>query len=241
MQHLPAAPSTCLRCMVDLQLNGHFLHAGPNLVTSHRSSACNAADRTRKLALAQGFFYNRFPAPSKAGKGDLGTETDTNLGQELWYHRVGFPQAQDSLVMQIPEQPEWQSSAEVTDDGRWVWPCTLSCSLHFTAHSHAHCQCPCVLLAQGLLMCQHACIFRLERICWTQLPVMLMHRPCVCVLLSCLSRHVKLQCSRVTIVRLLVQLPTDICLSWLRANQPPVVCGPRPAASYRWSPGLLSI
>lgn len=68
----------------------------------------------------QGFFYNRYPAPSHLpeDEGDLGTETDSNLGQQLWYHVVGTPQSEDILVLEIPDQPEWQTSAEITDDGR---------------------------------------------------------------------------------------------------------------------------
>lgn len=64
----------------------------------------------------QGFFYNRYPPPSK--EGDLGTETDANMGQQLWYHVVGTPQSDDALVLEISDQPDWQESAEVTDDGR---------------------------------------------------------------------------------------------------------------------------
>ena len=66
----------------------------------------------------QGFFYNRYPAPVKAGAGELGTETDSNVGQQLWYHVVGTSQSSDALVLEIPDQPEWQTSAQVTDDGR---------------------------------------------------------------------------------------------------------------------------
>ena len=67
---------------------------------------------------AQGFFYNRYPAPKQSSGGELGTETDSNLGQQLWYHTVGTSQSSDALVLEVPEQPEWQTQAEVTDDGR---------------------------------------------------------------------------------------------------------------------------
>eukprot|EP00959_Pyramimonas_sp_CCMP1952_P141684 2965283-Pyramimonas_sp.AAC.1 len=33
----------------------------------------------------KGFFYNRFPPPEQA---DLGTETDSNVNMQLWYHEV---------------------------------------------------------------------------------------------------------------------------------------------------------
>ena len=64
----------------------------------------------------QGFFYNRYEPPSKTG--ELGTETDTNVDQQLWYHVVGMPQADDKFVYAVPEHPDWFISAEVTDDGR---------------------------------------------------------------------------------------------------------------------------
>ncbi len=64
----------------------------------------------------QGFFYNRYKPPSKSAK--LGTETDTNVDQQLWYHVVGTPQADDKFVYAVPEHPDWFISAEVTDDGR---------------------------------------------------------------------------------------------------------------------------
>ena len=63
----------------------------------------------------QGFFYNKFPEPKK---GDLGTETDINLNQQLCYHVVGQPQSKDAIVWACPEHPAWMLGAEVTDDGR---------------------------------------------------------------------------------------------------------------------------
>lgn len=64
----------------------------------------------------QGFFYNRYEPPSKSA--ELGTETDTNVDQQLWYHVVGTPQANDKFVYAVPEHPDWFISAEVTNDGR---------------------------------------------------------------------------------------------------------------------------
>ena len=85
----------------------------PYWTYSMREPAC-----LQPCADAQGFFYNRFPPPAKSASADLGTETDVNLGQELWYHVLGTPQAKDVLVLANPDQPEWQFSAEITDDGR---------------------------------------------------------------------------------------------------------------------------
>lgn len=65
----------------------------------------------------KGFFYNKFPEPKK---GDLGTETDINLNQQLCYHVVGQPQSKDAIVWACPEHPAWMLGAEVTDDGRFL-------------------------------------------------------------------------------------------------------------------------
>lgn len=65
----------------------------------------------------QGFFYNKFPEPKK---GDLGTETDINLNQQLCYHVLGQPQSKDAVVWACPDHPAWMLGAEVSDDGRWA-------------------------------------------------------------------------------------------------------------------------
>ena len=68
----------------------------------------------------QGFFYNRYAEP-KERDGELGTETDINLNQRLYYHRIGTPQKEDAFLLAAPEDhPEWMLSASVTDDGRSV-------------------------------------------------------------------------------------------------------------------------
>ena len=68
------------------------------------------------LHVLQGFFYNRYRPPSSNDK--LGTETDTNLDQQLWYQVVGTSQKEDKFVYAEPEHPAWFIGAEITDDGR---------------------------------------------------------------------------------------------------------------------------
>ncbi|KAK1156736.1 prolyl endopeptidase-like isoform X2 [Acipenser oxyrinchus oxyrinchus] len=65
----------------------------------------------------RGVFYNCYP--QQEGKAD-GTETTTNLHQKLYYHVIGTDQSQDILVAEFPDNPKWQSTAEVSDDGRYV-------------------------------------------------------------------------------------------------------------------------
>ena len=63
----------------------------------------------------KGFFYNRFPEP-KAGE----EFQSLNLNSEIRYHRLGTPQAEDTLVFSAPEHPTWGFGAAVTEDGRYL-------------------------------------------------------------------------------------------------------------------------
>jgi prolyl oligopeptidase len=62
-----------------------------------------------------GFFYSRFPDIPKGDKlfGRLS-------GRQLFYHRLGTAQSADRLIFEMREHPDWQFSARVTDDGRYV-------------------------------------------------------------------------------------------------------------------------
>ena len=64
---------------------------------------------------SEGFFYSRFAAP-QAGE----AFRSTNLGQSLYYHRIGTPQAQDQLIYATPDRPRLSHQAQVTGDGRWL-------------------------------------------------------------------------------------------------------------------------
>src|SRR5216117_1954432 len=61
-----------------------------------------------------GVFYSRYPEPTDKAL------TDVNRFQRLYYHRLGTDQAQDLLVYERPDQPDWGMNAEVTDDGRYA-------------------------------------------------------------------------------------------------------------------------
>ena len=62
-----------------------------------------------------GFFYSRFPEPSKDGKFQ-----SLNTNQAVWFHTLGTPQSQDMMVYATPDQPKLGHSAQVTDDGRYL-------------------------------------------------------------------------------------------------------------------------
>jgi len=62
-----------------------------------------------------GFFYARFPEP-KAGA----EFQNLNLNQAIYYHRVGQPQSEDTLVFHRPDHPDWGYQCHVTEDGRYL-------------------------------------------------------------------------------------------------------------------------
>jgi prolyl oligopeptidase len=63
----------------------------------------------------KGFFYSRFPEPKKGE-----TFQALTLNQKLYYHRLGQPQAEDTLIYERPDQPKWGVTGGVTDDGRYL-------------------------------------------------------------------------------------------------------------------------
>lgn len=66
---------------------------------------------------SQGFFYSRYP---QADDPDAPGTFDTLSHQRLYYHRVGQPQAKDTMVFSVEAEPRWGYGGEVTDDGRYL-------------------------------------------------------------------------------------------------------------------------
>ncbi len=62
----------------------------------------------------QGFFYSRFDEPQGNKLGDV------NYYHKLYYHRVGTPQSDDTLVYHRPDQKEWEFTGDVTEDGQYL-------------------------------------------------------------------------------------------------------------------------
>jgi prolyl oligopeptidase len=72
------------------------------------SSASWAAD-------GSGFYYTAMQAPA------AGTELQAQLRcPRVMFHVLGTEQAEDRLVFETPDEPEWLHFARVTDDGRFV-------------------------------------------------------------------------------------------------------------------------
>jgi prolyl oligopeptidase len=63
----------------------------------------------------KGFFYGRYAEPKKGAEFQA-----ANRNNKLYYHRLGTPQADDVLVYQRPDHPNWDFLPEVTEDGRFL-------------------------------------------------------------------------------------------------------------------------
>ncbi|AOW99480.1 S9 family peptidase [Moorena producens PAL-8-15-08-1] len=63
----------------------------------------------------QGFFYSRFDEPNEATKLE-----DLNYYQKLYYHKLGTPQSEDSLIYERPDHKKWFFSGRVTEDGNYL-------------------------------------------------------------------------------------------------------------------------
>ncbi|PTL79327.1 prolyl oligopeptidase family protein [Vitiosangium sp. GDMCC 1.1324] len=63
----------------------------------------------------KGFFYSRYDEP-KAGEALSGT----NFYQKLYFHKLGTPQSEDTLVYERKDQKEWGFTGFTTEDGRYL-------------------------------------------------------------------------------------------------------------------------
>ena len=63
----------------------------------------------------KGFFYSRYPEPPKNKALEAALQNHA-----VWYHRVGTPQSQDTLIYARPDLPGWVIGADVTEDGRYL-------------------------------------------------------------------------------------------------------------------------
>lgn len=64
---------------------------------------------------ASGFYYSRY-APPKDGE----AYQAVNENHVVYFHALGTPQAEDVLVYATPDQPKWNLSADVTEDGDYL-------------------------------------------------------------------------------------------------------------------------
>ena len=62
-----------------------------------------------------GFYYSAYDPPSSDEQFQ-----ELNLGQKVYYHRLGDAQSDDTLVHQNAEQSEWGFAPEATEDGKYL-------------------------------------------------------------------------------------------------------------------------
>jgi len=62
----------------------------------------------------KGFYYSRYDEPKD------NTLKGTNYFQKVYYHRLGTPQSEDTLVYERPDQKEWLLNGNATDDGKYL-------------------------------------------------------------------------------------------------------------------------
>ena len=62
----------------------------------------------------KGFFYTRYDEPT----GD--TLKETNYFQKLYFHKLGLPQSEDTLVYERPDQKDWLFGSTTTEDGGYL-------------------------------------------------------------------------------------------------------------------------
>jgi prolyl oligopeptidase len=79
---------------------------------------------------SKGFFYSRYNEANQKTKLE-----DINYYQKLFYHQIGTPQSEDTLIYERPDNKEWGFSGNVTEDGKFliisVWLGTDSRNLVF--------------------------------------------------------------------------------------------------------------
>jgi prolyl oligopeptidase len=63
----------------------------------------------------KGFYYSRYPEPPKNKVLEAAL-----AGQALYYHRVGTPQSQDTLIYERKDLSSWIINGDVTEDGRYL-------------------------------------------------------------------------------------------------------------------------
>ncbi|MCA9060130.1 MAG: S9 family peptidase, partial [Planctomycetaceae bacterium] len=62
-----------------------------------------------------GFFYARYEQPEEGA-----AFQSLNLNMKVYYHKVGTPQADDVLIYERPDHPEWGFQVTVSEDGHYL-------------------------------------------------------------------------------------------------------------------------
>ena len=89
------------------------LGTGKNTADTVRWPKFSGASWTRD---GKGFFYSRFPEPTKAQQLKVKLEHQT-----LYYHKLGTPQSADVRVYARPDHPSWFVFGGVDESGRYLF------------------------------------------------------------------------------------------------------------------------
>ena len=65
---------------------------------------------------SKGFFYTRYPTPHPDS-----VLTAKAINGKIYYHVLGTPDSRDRMIYERPDRPDWYLSANVTEDGRYLW------------------------------------------------------------------------------------------------------------------------
>ena len=63
---------------------------------------------------SSGFYYSRYPAPENPLE-------QVNENQQVWFHRLGTAQSEDTMVYADPDHPTRGFGARVSEDGTLLW------------------------------------------------------------------------------------------------------------------------
>jgi prolyl oligopeptidase len=63
----------------------------------------------------KGFYYSRYDEPKAQSM-----LRDANYYQKLYYHKLGTPQSEDTLIYKRDDRKEWSFGGSVTDDGKYL-------------------------------------------------------------------------------------------------------------------------
>jgi len=62
-----------------------------------------------------GFYYSRYDAPA-----DGAALTQKNEFQKMYFHKIGTPQAEDTLIYERKDHPRWAFGGGLTEDGKFL-------------------------------------------------------------------------------------------------------------------------
>eukprot|EP00761_Pharyngomonas_kirbyi_P014797 gb/GECH01014827.1/.p1 GENE.gb/GECH01014827.1/~~gb/GECH01014827.1/.p1 ORF type:complete len:714 (+),score=149.46 gb/GECH01014827.1/:1-2142(+) len=72
---------------------------------------------------SSGFYYTRYSAPESlvnSSEEKRGTETESNSGHKVFFHKLGTKGEDDQIIFEDPKHPKWLLSVDLSDDGKYL-------------------------------------------------------------------------------------------------------------------------